>query len=125
MAKTKTELARRALEELGLLDINTDPDGVTQGFIFGRYDTKYEQLLDKGFVYWANTDNTTEEIPEAVFDALGMILAGEMAPTFGREVPARYDDKGRARPINVLGMIELRRLTETKSSRVPLQASSF
>ena len=80
---TKRQLCTRVLREaLPVADALSSPSAEDQALVEGIYDTKHKAWRDRGLVYWANTNATTEEIPEAVADALIALLGNACGGAF-------------------------------------------
>jgi hypothetical protein len=124
--KTKQELARDVLRQLGVLDALHTPAAEDSAYIEDAYDHKLSELRDKGLAYWPNTTRTAEEIPEAVYGALVDIMSDDCAGTFGI-TPEQVIDYDTNRPCSVgaRGMRNLRRHMMKRPSGEPTRAVYF
>lgn len=125
MAKTKAQLAKRTLQRLRVVSSNQDPSDADALFVKEEYDTLYEKWLEAGKVHWTNTDDTTEEIPEPVFDALVNIMAGQVAPQFGMPEPEVTEDTGQKMAASTVGYRDLRRYIRKLSDGLPTPATYY
>lgn len=84
MAYTKEQLATATLRQMGLVPVGDSPAPENASFVKDVYDQKLAEWRDRGLVYWPNTDDSTAEIPVAVFQPLVMLLANWVGPSFGK-----------------------------------------
>lgn len=113
MSKTKTELATRALQILGVVAAGQSVSTEDLALVEGIIDPLAAQLGIQGATYVGDTD----EIDDAVFLPLSKRLALEVAPDFG--LPAADEAT----------LIEaekpLRRMSATAPSYAPQKATYF
>lgn len=122
MAKTKNQLVERALLRIGVLDAGESPSAEDNVYVGGEYDALRAKWQDRGLCYWPNTNATTSEIPDVVFDAVANILAGAIAPAFGEAEPVIPDENGSPMPISAIGYRDLKRHIYKRSSGEPTRA---
>lgn len=113
MAKTKTQLATRALSILGKVQAGQSPASEDLTLVEGLVDDLCDQLARDDVIYIGDTGS----IEESVFLPLAARLALEAAPDFG--LPAVDDDTKRNadRP--------LRRLASRRPSYKALKATYY
>lgn len=126
MAKTKADLSRETALELSVIDAH-DPalSSEDAAYIEGKYDRVLERWRDEGLVYWPNTDRTTQEIPDAVFDSLAKMLAGEVWRQFGFDAEPLIIKRGRQMTISECGEYELRAYLAKRTDNEPVTTESF
>jgi hypothetical protein len=83
MARTRQELAKAVLQELGELDAMEEPAAEDAALIKRTYDDKLEQMRDDDLVYWS-----ADEIPNAIFLPLKDLVTNEVRGAFGEPMPA-------------------------------------
>jgi hypothetical protein len=126
MARTKNQLIDRALRRLGVLDADESASGSDLSYCAGEYDTMLERLRDDGLAYWPNTNGTTAEIPDVVFDGLASVLAGRVSVAFGKAEMAETDEAtGEQMPISAAGYRKLRRHIASRHSGEAVKAVYF
>lgn len=121
MTKSVSQLAADVLGvRLNIIDINKSPTPAQQARVQSLYDQKFAELslLDK--VYWP-----ANEIPDVVFGALSRIIAEEMCPGFGMDVPVEPDDNGQPVSIGTKGHRMLSRLLAREPTGGPVRATYF
>lgn len=84
MARTKTDLITAVATKLRISGLGDTPAAEEAAIIRQAYDDKLEQWREMGLVYWTNTDNATQEIPNIVFPMMVMLVANWVAPDFGK-----------------------------------------
>ena len=89
MARTRADLAKRALQKLSIVDALEEPSAEDGAYVRSVYDDKLEELRDEGLVYW-----DANAVPEAVVPALVKIVAAEIGPAFGLPFDAALHDAG-------------------------------
>jgi hypothetical protein len=125
MAKSKTDLAYRVLQILRIAPSSSTADPEDVQLIRDVYDRRIELWRDDGLIHWPNTDNTTEEIPDNVFDSVAMAMCGEVHADFGvRELPARVKF-GRMMPIDQIGLKEMRQLMTKRTANEDVPTVSY
>lgn len=77
-SRTAEQLAARVLENLNFARPGEDADVADVERIIDRYQTMHADLVDNGDAYWP-----VDAIPLPVFDAMGWLVAIEVAPGFG------------------------------------------
>ena len=87
MTRTVAELATDALLRLGAIDINEAATAAEQARVSQLYDDKFEELGFADQVYWSSS-----AIPLLVFGAISRIIAEELAPGLGMQIPSESDD---------------------------------
>jgi hypothetical protein len=122
MARSKADLSSAVLVELGVLDALHSASAEDAALVEARYDDKLEELRDKGLVYWTHTSRTSEDIPSAVFRAITLIMAAEVAASFGQPQPTVVDDNNQPVSAAVKGIRELRRHMAKGPSGEPTRA---
>jgi hypothetical protein len=111
MTSTVAELAADVLGvRLGVTDIMKSPTAQQLARVQRLYDQKYAELVQEDKVYWAS-----DEIPDLVVGALSRIIAEEMCPGLGMQIPVEMDDDGRPISIGTKG----RRLLTQFLARAP------
>ncbi len=78
--KTREDLARAALTEIRVLRGGEAPGDVRRAQSDQKYDALYGELGHHGIAFW-----DIDSIPVAVFDALTMLVAARLAPSFGKD----------------------------------------
>ena len=125
MAKSKTDLAYEVLKILRIAPSTDTADAEDVDLIRDKYDRRLELWRDDGLIHWPNTDNTTEEIPDNVFDAVVMAMCGEVYTYFGiRELPMKKKF-GRAMPIDEIGLKEMRQLMTKRTANEDVPTVSY
>lgn len=122
MARTKQQLAKDVLQELGILDALHDPSAEDGALVEARYDDKLAWLKDRGLAYWPNTSRTAQEIPSEVFSALVNIMAEDVAGKFGVPIPTKLDEHGRQFSCGTVGLRSLRVHIAKPASGEPTRA---
>lgn len=79
MAATRSDLIRQVLEDLAVIDAISNPDANDSAAVDRRADRVTARLRELGLCWWDE-----ETIPDAVMPALGLLVANEAAPTFGK-----------------------------------------
>lgn len=126
MAKTKVELAKEVLRQLGVLDALATASAEDSAYVEDAYDHKLSELRDMGLAYWPSTGRAVEEIPDAVFGALTDILTEDCAATFGKQLgPATDIYSGRQVSVGTKGMRSLRRHMAKGPSGEPTRATFY
>lgn len=87
MARTKADLSRSVLTQLRILAAGEPLSARDAAFVEGRYDSKLAQWRRLGFVWWPNTNRTTEEIPDEVFSILGDLMQNELESSYREALP--------------------------------------
>ena len=125
MAKSKTDLAHEVLKILRIAPSEEMAEPEDVELVRDKYDRRLELWRDDGLIHWPNTDNTTEEIPDNVFDSVAMALCGEVYSYFGiRELPVRKKF-GRLMPIDEIGLKEMRQLMTKRTAHEDVPTVSF
>lgn len=125
MARTKVDLARKALSLIISVDAVQGPSAEDSQTAEDSYDDLREELIDKGLAYWPNTNRTTAEIPAVVFLPVAYILAGRLALEFGASEPMVADDDGKQVTASAKGFRDLRRHMAKPASGRPTPATYF
>lgn len=120
MSRTKTELAKEVLTLLGLIDAQEEPSSEDAALIKRAYDDKYEELKLLDLAYWSKAS-----IPNPVFRAIARIVAEDIAPAYGKQVPTEFDDSGRPVSMGTKGLFDLKRVVAREATGVPTQAVYF
>ncbi len=121
MTKSVAELAVDVLgTRLGVIDINKSPTAAQRARVQSLYDQKFAEMSQLDRVYWS-----ADEIPDLVFGALSRIIAEEMCPGLGMQVPMEPDDSGQPVSIGTKGRFMLNRFLEVQRSGVPTMAQYF
>lgn len=81
--RTRRDLIKRALQRIRVLRAGESPTQVQEDDASLEYDTLYAELGIYGVAFW-DVDN----IPVSVFGPLSMLLAAQLAPTFGKDYGA-------------------------------------
>lgn len=82
MTKTTTQLAARVLERLKVTSAGDTPSAEDAQTIKAYYASTFAELGVDDLVYWDEAD-----IPDEAFEALSDLLAGRLAPDFGKTRP--------------------------------------
>jgi ABC-type Mn2+/Zn2+ transport system ATPase subunit len=82
--RNKTDLATAALQQGSLIAADESLTAVDLATVAMSYDTKLAEWRRRGYVWWTNTDNTTNEIPNEVFGPLTLLLYNEIRSAFGQ-----------------------------------------
>ena len=120
MARSKTELAKEAMTLLGLIDAQEEPSSEDAALIKRAYDDKFEELTLRELTYW-----TKDFIPNAVFRAVSRIIAEDVAPSFGKQVPVEFDDNGNPVSMGTKGLFDLKRVISRERSGLPTVGTYF
>lgn len=117
MAKTPQDLATRALHILRKLDAQEDAASEDAADIVSVYEDMHAKLTFREVVWWP-----VAEIPDMAFQDITKIVAQEIAPEFGAQVPTEMDENGDVISIGVAGMRGLRRLIAKDRTGMPVAA---
>lgn len=120
MSRTVQELAKAVMNRLGAIDINEEPSAAEKERIEQLYADKLEELIPKDRVYW-----TSDAIPGAVFGAMMRIIAEEVAPGLGMEIPTEQDENGATLTIGNRGLRMLKRHMARPATGLPTRAQYF
>ena len=121
MTKTVAELANDVLgTRLGVIDINKSPTAAQRARVQSLYDQVYAEMAQMDRVYWS-----ADEIPDLVFGALSRIIAEQMCPGLGMQVPIEPDDTGQTVSIGTKGRFMLNRFLGRESTGLPVMANYF
>lgn len=90
---TKAELSTDVLRQMAVIASNESPSSEDAAFVERAYDTKLAEWRRLGFVWWANTSRTTDEIPAEVVGVLTDLLENETAGAFGKSSPATAEKR--------------------------------
>lgn len=115
MTKTNVELYTLVGEEIGIIDGNEPLSADDADRISRRAGMVRAWLIEEGKCYWAN-----DAIPDAAALPLAQIIAGRVAPQYGRgpESPFPYTD-------GALGYQLLSEHVSKRSAREPVMANYF
>ena len=80
MSRTKTELAARVAEELGVLAAGETLAAADAELIKARYVDRLEQLESDDLAYWPEN-----AIPGGAMEGLTIVIADICAPSFGKQ----------------------------------------
>jgi hypothetical protein len=80
MTKTQTDLVNRALEELGVVAAGQTPSDEDVEGVRARVATMLEDLSERDIIYIEDSN----EIPNEMFDDLGIILADRCKAKYGQ-----------------------------------------
>jgi hypothetical protein len=81
MAQSRTDLILRALEENGVPGAGQSPSAEDMALVRNRIDVLFQELADRD-IYPAN-EYAEDDIPDAAFEPLALILASRTARPFG------------------------------------------
>jgi hypothetical protein len=81
--RTRTELIASVLCGLGVIDPGETPSPEETAMVEFSYKRRLAEWRRRGFVWWTNTDATTEEIPNELFETLSDLMQNEVAGRFG------------------------------------------
>lgn len=120
-AYTKTQLIRDALLTMKVVAADENPAAHDHAYLSEMYDKKWAEWSDRDLVYWANTNDTTEEIPAAIYIILRNLLVNDTASAFG---------KGSSNVAEIVAMEEhllkgLRRHKQRVASGFPTRVDTF
>lgn len=90
---------------LGVTDIMKEPTAKLRGRVERLYNQKHAELSLKDKAYWP-----LNEIPEIMVGALSRIIAEEMCPGLGLQIPTEPDENGTTVSMGTKGWRMLRRL---------------
>lgn len=125
-AKTRQELARDVLRQLGVVDALETPPAEHSAYVEDAYGHKLAELRDKALCYWPNTSRSSAEIPEAIYGALVDIMADDCADAFGVKTEPVIDaDTNKPMSLGARGMRNLRRHISKRPSGEPTRAVYF
>lgn len=126
MARSKTDMSTDTLKKLSIIGAMETPAAEDSALVERRYDDKLASLIDAGLAYWSHTSRTSENIPNAVYNAIVGIMAEECAAEFGVEAPTVTDDTtGRQVSCGTKGMRDLRRHMAKGPSGAPTKATYY
>lgn len=118
--RTTQELAEAVMRRLGAIDINKQPSAAERAWIEQLYEEKLAELIPADRVYWPSG-----EIPLGVFGAMSRILAEDVAPSIGMDIPTEQDEGGSVVSIGEKGLRMLKRHMATAPSGLPTMADYF
>lgn len=121
--KTKNQLAVAVLQDIRVLAANESPTAADAALVEGAYDTKLAEWRRRGFVWWTNTNRSTQEIPDEVFPALVDLISNEVAGAFASAGAPRNAVEKRAIEAELLR--SLRALNHKPPSGEPTSFSSY
>lgn len=120
MTSTVAELAADVLGvRLGVVDINKTPTAAQLARVERLYNQKYTELVQLDKAYWPSAT-----IPDLVVGALSRIIAEELCPGFGMQIPVEMHD-GQAVSIGTKGQRMLDELLARGLTGLPTQAEYF
>lgn len=122
---TKTQLSTAVLRRLKMIKANETPATKDAAYVWAAYDAIYARLTSRDMTYWSNTSASAQEIPKAVFFDMVRIVAAEMAPDFGVQLPAEEDEAGAMIAPGTLGMRNLRRHIGRAPTGLPARTEYF
>lgn len=82
MTKTTQQLAERVLKRIGWLASGETATAEDALSVKEYYSGSFAELAVEGLVYWDEAD-----IPDEAFEALADLIAGRIAPDFGKSKP--------------------------------------
>lgn len=109
--RTRADLAKRALQRLGVLQSDEDPDTADGLLVEREYADLLTILKDEGLAYWPEN-----EVPGVVFLPLTDLLANQVAPHFGKPSSAEVEEMAKRR---------LRRHIAKPASGEPTRGQAF
>lgn len=121
----KRDIVNGALFDLRVSDAVESPAAEDYDVCAARYDALHAALRDLGLCYWPNTDDNTEEIPDALEIPLTLLLSARCARMFGKEEGSEAGDDGRPIPQSVFAMRAIRKHIAKKPSGEPTPFSSY
>lgn len=81
--KTKAQLSTSVLRKLRVVDAIETPAATDAALVEDAYDSKLAEWRRLGRVWWTNTNRSTEEIPDEVFDVLRRLIANAVMDDYG------------------------------------------
>lgn len=123
--RTRRELCTDVLEELRMVTTGLPPSANNLATVRDHYEEVHAQLVDRGLCYWTNTDDTTAEIPLAIYRPLVNIVTAEVAGNFGKDEPVAFDENGEKVAAGVKGWRDLRRHMAKRPSGEPTPFSPY
>lgn len=124
-AHTKQDLVTAAMRRLSAIDQNAQPSAPEMAQFSSVYDDKLAELTALDLVYWSNSGSAIAEIPAAAFQALVRIMAEEIAPALGEQIPTEQDEDGTPLSIGNKGLRMLRRQMSKYSSDLSIPIHYF
>lgn len=124
-SKTKQQLSEAVGTRLGIRSAVEALSAEDSQLIEQAYDAWREEAIDKGRAYWPNTNRTTAEIPNAVFNAVVLIIAGRVAADFQRDEPVVTDDDGKQMTATAKGNRDLIRHLAKPASGNPVSSTYY
>lgn len=76
--RTRADLAKRALQRLGKIQADEDPDSSDGALVEAEWADMLTWLKDDGLAYWPE-----DEIPSVVFPICADLLTNQIGPHFG------------------------------------------
>lgn len=120
MAKTRQDLAKRAMQLLGLLEAQEDVAAEDFALIDGVYATKYAEWYLREKAWWP-----IDEIPDMAFHYVADQIAELISTDYGRPAPDVKDDGGETVSIGERGRRGILRLIARERTGLPTQAMYF
>src|SRR5262245_10983431 len=121
MTSTVAELAADILGvRLGVVDIMKSPSANQLARVERLYAQKYAELALEDRAYWASN-----AIPDLVMGALSRIIAEEMCPGMGMQIPVEMDESGQAVSIGTKGKRMLDKILARPVTGLPTSADYF
>lgn len=118
--RTIQDLATAAMRKAGMIDINKQPTAAELAMATRIYEEKYAELNFRDLVYW-----TASAIPLEAFGAMVRMVAAELCPPLGKEIPTEQDEDGKVMAIDKIGMRMLRRHLARDATGLPVKAQYF
>lgn len=85
MANTKNALAKFALQNLGIIDLDSEPEAAQLNIALSCIESALSEGRARGFVWW--DISLDDDVPAGAFVLFAKICAGECAQTFYAGTP--------------------------------------
>jgi len=120
MTRTVLDLGSAVAQKLGIIDSAANVPAEDQALIARVYNDLLEEWKERGVAYWA-----AGEIPNSVFQAVVLIIAGAVSTDYGMAEPVETDETGAQAPITAIGWRKLRRHMAKPASGSKITADYF
>jgi hypothetical protein len=120
MTKTIQDLAQEALEILGILAADEQPDTADFAKVDRSYRAKYAEWALDERTYWPVLD-----IPDELIIHIARVVADDIALAFGKSAPVEMDTNGQQVTCGLRGLRGMQRVMSMRPSGLPVKACYF
>lgn len=117
---TISDLAKRVMQNLKLIDAQEDVSAEDFALISDAYSQKFEELFFRELAYWP-----ADEIDGKAFLAIARIMSEEVAAPFGQAIPLEFSEGGAQVSMGTKGLMDLRRIVARERSGMPTVGTYF